>query len=111
MSQRPIEEIKTIEDVNFEMSETKHRLKDLPKKVVKEIFILTGLAILFPFIPGKRGRKPMVENWEYSNALIFVAILFTLTYIIAYYWRKDKLIKRIRDLKLKEHLLQKKKFK
>lgn len=111
MKLKPIEEIKTLKDVNFELSETRRRLNDLPKRAVKEIFILVGLALLFPFIPGKRGRKPMVDNWEYSHALIFVTILFTVTYIIAYYWRKDKLKKRVRDLKLKEHLLQKEKFK
>ncbi len=107
MNPKSLDEIKTIEEVTLEMSETKRKLKELPKRAIKEIIILTFLAITFPFLPGRRGRKPMIENWEYGNALVFVSILFAFVYLISYFWRKDKLEKRIRELKLKEYLIQK----
>lgn len=105
MAERPIDDIKTLNDIKFEIKISEKRLINMPKKVLKEILGLIVLAIIFPFLPGKRGRKPMVENWEYDYALIFVAILFFIIYLITYYWRKEKLEKRIRELKLKQHLL------
>ena len=51
----------------------------------------------------------MIEHWDYENALIFVVIVFIITYLIAYSWRKNKITKRHRELKLKKHLLEKQK--
>ena len=106
MHLKALDEIKTVEEVTFEISETKRKLEELPKRVVKEIIFLTVVAIIFPFLPGRRGRKPMIENWEYSNALVFISILFAIVYLISYFWRKDKLERRMRELKLKEYLMQ-----
>lgn len=106
MKYRPIDEIYTLEDVQFEISSAESKLKNLPKTVIREILILTGVAILFPFLHGKYGRRPMIENWEYDNALIFIVIVFVITYVLAHSWRKDKLSKRLRELKLKKHLLE-----
>ncbi|MEL7271659.1 MAG: hypothetical protein AAGL34_18945 [Bacteroidota bacterium] len=96
-----------MEEATLELANAERKLKDLPKKVFKEVLILTGVAILFPFLPGKRGREPMIKSWEYDDALIFTSSIFGLTYIIGYFWRKEKLQKRIRELKLKEHILSK----
>ena len=111
MHDKSIGEINSLEDVKLEISKTKNRLSNLPKNIPKEVFMLVGFAVVFPFIPGKRGRKPIIENWEYSHSLIFVSIIFTIIYIITYHWRKDKLEKRARDLKLKQHLLEKENLK
>ncbi|XLS30834.1 hypothetical protein ACJD0Z_08370 [Flavobacteriaceae bacterium M23B6Z8] len=49
-----------------------------------------GFALLFPFLPGRRGRGPMIENWECVNAVIFCAALFAITYPIAFTMRKKQ---------------------
>ncbi|MFS4494569.1 hypothetical protein [Maribacter sp. 2308TA10-17] len=108
---KPLDEIRTLEEADFEILSTENKLKNLPNRVIREILLLTGLAIIFPFLPGKFGRRPMIENWDYSDALIFVVIIFVVTYIGILSWRKNRLNKRMRELKLKKHLLHKQKFK
>lgn len=41
MNLKSLDEIKTIEKVSFEMSETKSKFKDLPKRGINEIINLT----------------------------------------------------------------------
>ena len=71
--------------------------------------ILIGIAFsfLFPYLPGRRGRSPMIETWEYHNAVLFSAVIFAIVYPIGYAMRKSKLEKKLRELKLKKHLIQK----
>lgn len=66
-----------------------------------------GFAILFPFLPGRRGRRPMIENWEYDNAVIFSTIIFVIIYPIAYTMGENQTEKKLRELKLKKHLIEK----
>jgi len=71
--------------------------------------ILIGIAFsfLFPYLPGSRGRRPMIEAWEYQNAVIFSAIIFIIAYSIGYLLKKEKLEKKLRELKLKKYLIEK----
>lgn len=111
MKFKPLDKIETLEEAEFEILSVEKKLKNLPKKVIREVLLLTGLAIIFPFLPGRGGRRPMIENWDYQDALIFVVIIFVITYLLFHSWRKNKMNKRMRELKLKKHLLDKQKFK
>ncbi|MFS4456821.1 hypothetical protein [Maribacter sp. 2304DJ31-5] len=61
--------------------------------------ILGGIAFvfIFPFLPGRRGRRPMIESWEYHNVVIFSAILYVIVYPIGYVIGKNKIEKRLRN--------------
>jgi hypothetical protein len=69
-----------------------------------------GFALLFPFLPGRRGRRPMIENWEYHNAVIFSAVIFAIVYPIGFTMGKNQTEKKLRELKLKKHLIEKENY-
>jgi len=79
----------------------------MKKRIPLGILIGVVFALLFPYLPGRRGRRPMIETWEYSNAVIFSAVIFAIVYPIGYVIGKNKLEKKLRELKLKKHLIEK----
>ena len=79
----------------------------MKKQIPIRILIGVIFAFLFPYLPGRSGRRPMIETWEYSNAVIFSAVIFAIIYSIGYSIGKSKLEKQLRELKLKKHLIEK----
>lgn len=90
MKFKPLDEIETVNEVESEILSTEQELKNLPKRVIREVLLLTGLAIIFPFLPGRRGRRPMIENWDYEYALIFVVVIFVFTYLLIHSFMEKK---------------------
>ncbi|QSS96686.1 hypothetical protein [Psychroflexus sp. ALD_RP9] len=96
-----------IENVDYEIQRCQNKLVRIKKMIPLGILIGIVFSLLFPYLPGRRGRRPMIETWEYQNAVIFSAIIFIVAYLIGYLFKKDKLEKKIRELKLKRHLIEK----
>lgn len=96
-----------IRNVDSEMSNCQYKLDRIKKRIPFGILIGVVFAFLFPYLPGRRGRRPMIETWEYSNAVIFSAVIFAIIYPIGYVIGKNKLEKKLRELKLKKHLIEK----
>lgn len=95
-----------IKTINAEMLKCQHKL-DRMKKLIP-LALLVGIIFSFtlPFIPT-RGRKPMTETWVYTNAVIFSAFLYAIIYPASYIIGKQRLKKKLRELKLEKHLLEK----
>ena len=89
------------------MSDCQNKLDRMKKRIPLGILICIALAFLFPYLPGRRGRRPMIETWDYNNAVIFSAVIFAIIYPIGYTIGKNKLEKKLRELKLKKHLFEK----
>lgn len=100
-------EDKEIENINAEIINYQDKLKRMQKKIPWGIFGGFVFSFLFPFIPGRRGRRPMIENWEYQNAVLFCAIIYIIIYPIGYIMGKNKAEKKLRALKLKKYLIEK----
>ncbi|MCR8668055.1 hypothetical protein NO995_10205 [Aestuariibaculum sp. M13] len=79
----------------------------MKKRIPLGILIGIGFSFLFPYLPGKHGRRPLIETWDYHNAVIFGAVIFAVIYPIGYSIGKNKLEKKLRGLKLKKHLIEK----
>lgn len=100
-------EDKEIENINAEIRNCQDKLKRMQKKIPWGILGGIIFSFLFPFIPGLRGRRPMIENWEYQNAVLFCAIIYIIIYPIGYTKGKNKAEKKLRELKLKKYLIEK----
>jgi len=94
-----------IENVDSEMQSCQNKLVRIKKMIPIGILIGIAFSFLFPYLPGRRGRSPMIETWEYHNAVLFSAAIFAIVYPIGYAMRKSKLEKKLRELKLKKHLI------
>lgn len=98
---------KRVQEVDSEILGCQHKLDRMEKQIPWAILGGIGFSLVFPFLPGRRGRKPMIENWEYPNAVLFSAIIFAIIYPIGYSIGKNKTEKKLRELKLKKYLIEK----
>ena len=89
------------------MLDCRNKLDRMKKRIPLGILIGFIFSFLFPYLPGRRGRRPMIETWDYHNAVIFSAIIFAILYPIGYSMGKNKLEKKLRELKLEKHLIEK----
>ena len=90
---------KEIEDIRARGLKAKNSIKKLKKNVPFAIGGGLIFSFIFPYIPGRRGRKPLIETWEYTNAVIFSLILFFTIYLFSYFYLIDKNKKEIETLK------------
>ena len=67
--------------------------------------LVSSLIIAMTF--GFAGAAFAQDSFEYNNAVIFSALIFIIVYPIGYQIGKNKLQKKIRELKLKKHLIEK----
>ena len=81
----------------------------MKKRIPIGILIGIAMSLIFPFLPRKHGRQPLIETWEYSHAVLYIAVIVAIFYPISYAMGKEKIEKEIRELKLSKHLLEKEK--
>ncbi|WP_420574001.1 hypothetical protein [Kordia sp.] len=98
------DEIKNIES---EMLECRNALIRMKKRIPLGILACIGFCFIFPYLPGRRGRKPMIETWGYQNAVLFGVVIFPIVCAVCYIMAKSKLEKKLRELKLKKYLAEK----
>jgi hypothetical protein len=92
---------KEIEEINSKILKAENLIKKLKKNIPFAIGGGLIFSFIFPYIPGRRGRKPMIETWEYTNAVIFSLILFFTIYLCSYFYLIDNNKKEIETLKRK----------
>lgn len=95
------------------MTDKQKRMADIDSKILKgervikklkknRPFAIGGgvvLSLIYPYIPGRHGRKPMIETWDYANAVGFMLVLYFAIYLISYVYLMDKNKKKIESLK------------
>ena len=96
-----------IKDTESEMRTCQYKLDRMKKRIPFAILVGIAFVLLVPFVPGRRGRRPSIETWGYTNAVIFASVVFVFMYVISYVMKKSELEKKLRELKLKKHLLEK----
>lgn len=82
-------------------------ISKLKKRIPYYIGVAFILPFLFPFLPGRRGRVPLIDRMEYHEAVIFGFVIMAITLSIAYGFKKENLKKNLRALQVKKHLAEK----
>lgn len=95
-----------IKSVESEILDCRDRLERMKKRVPLGILTGIGFSLLYPYLPRRHGGKPMIETWNYHGAVLFSAVIFAIVYSIGYSMGKNKLEKKLRELKLKKHLIE-----
>jgi hypothetical protein len=93
------EKQKRIEEIDSKILKAEKFIKKFKKNIP---FAVGGgfiFSFIYPYIPGRRGRKPMIETWEYSNAVMFMLVIYFGIYLISYFFLIDKNKKEIESLK------------
>lgn len=83
-----------LKNVDAEIQDCQNKLERMKKRIPLTIFICVVFALVFPFLPGSRGRRPMIETMEYTEAIVFLAIVFSIIYPISYLIKNNKLQKK-----------------
>ena len=70
---------------------------------------LGGIAMgfVFPFLPMGRNSNELFKNIEYHYAVLISMVGFVAIFIGAFIDQKNRSEKKIRDLRLKRHLIEK----
>ncbi|MBZ9652832.1 hypothetical protein [Psychroflexus montanilacus] len=82
-------------------------ISKLKKRIPYYIGVALILPFLFPFLPGRRGRVPLIDRMEYHEAVIFGFVIMTITVSIVYGFKLENLKKNLKALQLKKHLANK----
>ncbi len=100
--------------IKNKLEQAKNNFDDCSKEIVKlkkKIPFFIGVVVIFlffaPYIPGRRGRQPLIEKLEYHEAILFYFVIMAITLSLFYLWKMNKLKKKLRELKLKIHLIEK----
>lgn len=85
--------------IDKELDKKKKALKRIYKFTIP-IAIIGGLVYSFayPYLPRKNGRKPIIEEMEYYDAVIQNAVLFFFLLFISMYYVIHKKKKKIKEL-------------
>ncbi|WP_339882541.1 hypothetical protein [Polaribacter vadi] len=89
------------------MSNYKEQLESSKKSLKKIYFINIPISIILgiiyslysPYLPGRRGRPPMIERMEYSDAILLSAFIFFSILFLSFFFLISK--KKINDLERK----------
>lgn len=103
-----LESLRTSKEVEREIIKTE---KELPKYKKMLIWALPiGTSFFWLYIPISQNLDMNFEQFLNSNSLLYTIVLWLLwlfSIIIKVYIIKDKSSKRIRELKLRKHILEK----
>lgn len=90
----PSERLKKLEN---EIERSQNKIDKMKKGI--PLFIIIGIIFTFayPYIPGRRGRDPLVESMGYEYSVIFSAIMFIALVPVGYYMAKKDLEKKIKN--------------
>ena len=90
---------KRIVDIDSKILKGERVIKKLKKNRPFAIGGVVAFSLIHPYIPGRHGRKPMIETWDYANAVGFMLVLYFAIYLISYVYLMDKNKKKIESLK------------
>jgi len=57
------------------------------------------MCLVMPYLPGRRGKPPMIERMDYTDAVIMCAVVFTLAIGISWIWQNHKYNEEFRKLR------------
>ncbi|NQX81900.1 MAG: hypothetical protein HRT66_07905 [Flavobacteriaceae bacterium] len=98
-------------NVDSQISICHNKLIKKRNKIPLGIVIGIVFSFIFPYIPGRHGRKPMLEDFGYENSVVFCVVFYAIIYLIGYATDKSKLEKELRELKFKKYLIEEDKSK
>ncbi len=81
-----------------EISQIKTKLnKKFDKALVVTLLFSPIFCLVVPYLPGKRGRKRMIDRMEYDEAVLQFAIIWLLVLIGVWIWNNYKVNKQFRE--------------
>jgi len=93
------EEQKRIENIDSKILKGERVIKKFKKNRPFAIGGGVVFSLIYPYLPRRHGRKPMIETWDYVNAVGFMLVLYFTIYLIAYFYLIDKHKQEIESLK------------
>ena len=90
---------KRIEEIDSKILKSEKFIKKFKKNV--PFAVIGGLFFSFgyPYVPSGRGGKPLIETMEYTDAVIYMLVLYFVIYLISYFYLIDKKKENIESLK------------
>jgi len=61
--------------------------------------LLALMCLVMPYLPGRRGRGPLIERMDYADAVIMYTVILVVAVGISLLWQNDKLNKEYRQLR------------
>lgn len=96
-----------IEQVHREIEIEKTKFSKFKRNLLIGTIICIPLLFIYPYMPGRRGRPPLIETMDYTHAIIFIGILWAIVIPLSYFWNKENHRKKIKALKIKKrHLVE-----
>jgi hypothetical protein len=93
------DEQKQIKEIDAKILKAENFIKKFKNNVPFAVFGGLSFSFVAPFIPGKPGRKPMIETLGYTNAVLFMLVIYFSIYLISYFYLIRKSKKEIESLK------------
>ncbi|MFH4966547.1 hypothetical protein V8G69_16215 [Gaetbulibacter sp. M235] len=97
-----------VSKVNFEIETYEKKIKKLKKNAPFAIIGGILLSLIYPYLPRRYGRKPLIEQMEYFNAVLFMGVIYFIIYAISYFYLIDKYKKEIEALNRRKISLESK---
>lgn len=97
------EKIKLAEN---EITAELNNFKAAKKKFLYGAIGLIPLLFIYPYLSVRLGSKPLIEQMEYADALIFILAIWTIILPISFFWIKNKHEKKLKSLNIKKRHLE-----
>lgn len=76
---------------DIELDAIKHKMNQKFEKAMIIIMIVSPvICLIMPYIPGRRGRGPMIDKMPYSDAVLQASIIWFLALIGVWIWNYFK---------------------
>ena len=86
-------------EINSEIDTLEKKVAKFKSRTPYAIIVGVLFSFIYPYVPRKYGGKTMVEDWDYLNAVFFMAVMYFVIYVISYYYVADKNRKTIESLR------------
>ena len=97
-----------ISEINSKIEKLKKKLKFYyTRSIPFSIVVVTAYSFIEPNIPKKSGRKSIIKPLEYSDAVVYNAVLFFIILTVSFYFIIQKQRRKIEKLEREKYVLSK----
>ena len=86
-------------EIESEIGKCENKISKFKKRIPITIIVGIIFPFIYPYLPRKYGRKPLIEEWEYNSSVIFLISVYFITFVIIYFYIVERNKKKIESLK------------